>query len=136
MFVLIILVIFGLGMAFFATQNTETINLTVGNFYTGGFPLYVIVIGSMLLGILISWLISLMNALTASVRMRRINTQIRNANRTIDELSKKNTELLKENAYLKREQEEALTEDDKEEQIEEEPIPRPRIFQHPKHSLA
>ena len=129
---LIILIIFGLGMAYFATQNTGLIHLTVANFYSGGIPLYIVVIGSMLLGIFISWLISLVNSLTASFKMRKINSQMRNANRTIDELTKKNAALLKENDSLKKEQ---ATEEIKE-PVTEEQITRPRIFQQPKHSLA
>jgi uncharacterized integral membrane protein len=130
---LIILIIFGLGMAYFATQNTGLTHITVANFYSGGIPLYIVVIGSMLLGIFISWLISLVNSLTASFKMRKINSQMRDANRTIDELTKKNADLLKENTSLKEEQ---LTDNETKEDVQEEPITRPRIFQQPKQSLA
>ena len=115
-------------MAYFATQNTGLIHFTIANFYSNGIPLYVVIIGSMLLGIFISWLISLVNSLTASVKMRKINTQIRDANRAIDELMKKNAELVKENSFLKNEKkEDTLTEDEKDQRVEEEPISRPHI---------
>jgi uncharacterized integral membrane protein len=130
---LIILIVFGLGMAYFATQNTSLIHLSVANFYSGGIPLYVVVIGSMLLGIFISWLISLVNSLTASFKMRKINTEIRDANRTIEDLTKKNAYLLKENPTLREEQE---TEEETKEPVTQEQITRPRIFHQPKHSLA
>jgi len=136
MSVLIILIIFGLGMAYFATQNTGLIHLTIANFSSRGIPLYVVIIGSMLLGIFVSWLISLVNALTASVRMRKINTQIRNADKTIDELIKKNAELAKENSLLKGEKKDITTEDEKEQKVEEEPISRPHIFHQAKSLLA
>ena len=131
---LIILTLFGLGMAYFATQNTGLIHLTVANFYSDGIPLYIVIIGSMLLGIFISWLISLVNSFTASFKMRKIHAQIRDANRTIDELTKKNTELLQKNAQL-QEQDEQVTEDLKE-PITQEKITNPSIFHQPKHSLA
>lgn len=136
MSVLIILIIFGLGMAYFATQNTGLIHLTVANYSTYGIPLYVVIIGSMLLGIFTSWLISIVNALTASVRMRKINNQIRNADRTIDELMKKNAELAKENSLLRNEIKDIPTEEEKEHLAEEEPTSRPHIFRQAKHVLA
>jgi uncharacterized membrane protein (DUF106 family) len=136
MAILFILIVFGLGMAYFATQNTGLIHITIASFYSGGIPVYVIVIGSILLGIFISWLISLMNSLTASFKMRKIHAEIRDAHRTIDELTKKNSELLKENASLKSEQEEQITEDEVQEPTNEEQITRPGIFRQPKHSLA
>lgn len=133
---LIILIIFGLGMAYFATQNTGLIHITIANFYSGGIPLYIVVVGAMLLGIFISWLISLVNSVTASFKMRRIYAEIRDANRTIEELTKKNTDLLKENAFLKKEHEEQVTDNETLEPVGEERLTRPRIFHQPKHSLA
>jgi len=136
MAILFILIVFSLGMAFFATQNQGIIHLTIANFYSAGIPVYAIVIGSMLLGIFISWLISLVNSFTSSFRMRKIHTEIRNANRTIDELSKKNAQLVKENTHLKGEKEEQVKDEDTLEQVEEEPIAHPKIFHQQKHSLA
>ena len=133
---LIILIIFGFGMAYFATQNTGLIHITFANFYSGGIPLYVVVVGSMLLGIFISWLISLVNSVTASFKMRKINAEIRDAYHTIDELTKKNTDLLKQNEHLLEGKEEQVIKDETKEPIGEKQVTRFGIFHQPKHSLV
>ena len=64
MFALIILVIFGIGVAFFATQNTQAISITVANYPLTGIPLYLIVLGSLLLGFLVSWILSFFDVIS------------------------------------------------------------------------
>lgn len=102
---LIIIIVFSLGVAYFATQNTGLVHITLANFFTGGIPLYIVVIGSMLLGIFISWLISMVNYIFSTVTMIGKDAKLKDAYRTIDALNNKNNDLLIENAHLKGEKE-------------------------------
>src|ERR1700689_574734 len=106
---LIILVVFSLGVAYFATQNTGIVHITLANFFTGGIPLYIVVIGSMLLGIFISWLISIVNYIFSTVKILGKEAKLKDAYRTIETLNKDNNDLLLENARLKGEKDSALT---------------------------
>jgi len=101
MFALIILVVFGLGMAYFATQNTVPTSIYIADYRFGGIPLYIIVIGSLLLGIFISWIISVAGAFSSILTIYGKNSKIKNADKTIDELKEKKHELEVENAGLK-----------------------------------
>lgn len=104
MFALIILVIFGLGMAFFATQNTGTTSFSLGFYRFTGVPLYFIVIGSLFLGMLISWVVSVIkNVFSSTFTINGQDSKIKDASREIDNLKEEKHELEVENARLKGE---------------------------------
>ena len=103
MLALFLFVVFGLGMALFATQNTGLVHLTIGGFLFSGIPIYVIVLASLLVGILVSWLISLVNSFSTSFTIHGKESQIRRAQHTIEELRQDKTALEKENIRLKGE---------------------------------
>lgn len=105
---LLILIIFGLGVAYFATQNTGTVHMQVANYLIADVPLYVIVIGSMLLGIFVSWLISMVDSISSNLRIHGKDTELKKAYRTIESLKKDNNTLLIENTQLKGEQKQSV----------------------------
>lgn len=107
---LFILFVFAFGVAYFATQNTSAASINLANFFVGSIPLYVIVIGSMLLGIFVSWLISVAGTISSSLTIHGKDAKLKEAYRTIESLKKDNNELLLENAHLKGEQNKPLTE--------------------------
>lgn len=107
---LIVLVIFGLGMAYFATQNTLPISFTIGNYRFTNIPLYFLVIGSLLLGIFISWIVSIMDGLSST----------KGVDKTIEELKEEKHELEVDNARLK----------------EKEEAQRPSLIHRLKHSFS
>src|SRR3989344_8921058 len=103
MFALILLIVIGFGMAAFATQNVEAVSINlVGNTLTE-IPLYTIVLGSMLLGILISYLISLVNSINSILTIHNKETTINAANKKIEALQETNHSLELELAQLKNE---------------------------------
>src|SRR4051794_15652727 len=108
---LLILIIFGLGMAYFATQNTGIVHVTLANYAIQNIPLYGLVLGSVILGIFISSLISMVNAISSNLKFRGKETQLREANRTIESLKKENNALHRENTHLKTEQKREVTEE-------------------------
>ena len=130
---LLILVVFGLGVGLFAAQNTGIVHIALGNYFVGGVPLYVIVIGSMLLGIFVSWLLSLVTSISSSLRFHGKVAELKEAYRTIESLNKENNALLRENAHLKGEQEVPY---EKEEDLHEKQKARPSLFYRLRHSYT
>lgn len=101
MFSLLILTVFGLAVAYFATQNTGQVHIIIANYLIQGVPLYIIVVGSMIFGIFISWIISLANSVSSGLRIHGKNAELKNANNTIISLKKENNALAMENNHLK-----------------------------------
>jgi uncharacterized membrane protein YciS (DUF1049 family) len=103
MFALIILFIFGIGVAFFATQNTQAISIVIVNYPLSGIPLYLIVLVSLLLGFVVSWIISFVDVIASALKMHGKENMIKNANKQISELTKRVHQLELENERLKAE---------------------------------
>ena len=101
MFALIVLIIFGIGVAFFATQNTQTISINLANNPLDGIPLYLIVLVSLLLGFVLSWLISLIDVISSAFKLHGKDSAIKNSNKQISELTKTVHKLELENERLK-----------------------------------
>lgn len=103
MFTLIVLVVFGIGVAFFATQNTQTISITLANYPMTGIPLYLIVLGSLLLGFVVSWITNLIDVISSALKIHGKESTIKDANKQISELTKRVHQLELENERLKAE---------------------------------
>lgn len=103
MFSLIVLVVFGIGVAYFATQNTQAISITLAGYPLTGIPLYVIVLGSLLLGFIVSWILSLIGAISSAFKTHGKENTIKDANNQISELTKRVNQLELENEKLKTE---------------------------------
>lgn len=103
MFALIILFIFGIGVAFFATQNTQAISLNFASYSITDIPLYIIVLVSLLLGFAVSWIIGLVDVVSSSFKMRGKESTIKTGNKQITELTKRVHQLELENERLKGE---------------------------------
>lgn len=93
--------IFAVIVGFFATQNTGGINIMLANRPITNIPTYLVVIGSMLIGFLVSWFISIFDSLSSTLKLRGKNSEINSANNKITELEKRNNELRIENSNLK-----------------------------------
>jgi len=103
MLALIVLVVFGIGVAFFATQNTQTVSITLGNYPLTGVPIYLIVLVSLLLGFVVSWIINLVDVISSALKIHGKENTIKDANKQISELTKKVHQLELENERLKGE---------------------------------
>lgn len=133
MLTLLILVIFGLGMAFFATQNTLPIAITIANYTFVGVPLYGIVIGSMILGIFVSWLVNMVDAISSTLTIHGKNSALRQAHEELDTLKQEKHKLEIENAHLRGKPQQFLAEDEEEERKQHS---RPSFFHRLRHSLG
>ncbi len=118
---LILLVVFGLGVSFFATQNTSSVHILFGSYRINEIPLYIIVVGSLLLGVFISWLISLVDSFSSAFTLHGKDSEIKRMSKTIERLHEEMHDLEIENTHLRdvlepKAEEKAIVENDREEQ--------------------
>lgn len=108
MFTLILLVILALAFGYFATQNTLNIPLTLANYTISSIPLYIVLGATLLIGLLFSWLISILDSFSNAMKLRGKDSAIKNSKKAIQDLTKRINQLEIENAKLKgkKEQEE------------------------------
>ena len=99
--VIILAVIVGLGIGYFATQNTSLINLNFGPYLAPNIPLYLVVIGAVLLGLLLAWIFSLVNSLSSKITLHGKENKIKEDGKTIAELTREIHQLELENTRLK-----------------------------------
>jgi uncharacterized integral membrane protein len=96
---LIVIVILGLGFAYFASQNTAPIIVNVlGNSF--GLPIYLVVLGSLLLGLLVSGIINAFDSLSSMFEIHNRDTKIKQKEQTVEQLSRQVHDLEMENARL------------------------------------
>lgn len=100
MFVLLILIISGIGAALFATQNTQGVSITFAGYTFTDIPMYLIVLCTLLIGISISWIISLAGSISSSLTIHGKENAIKETKKQINDLTKQVHELELENAKL------------------------------------
>lgn len=81
-------------------QNTGNISLNFLNYTIPNVPTYFVIIGSLLVGLLFSWLVSMVNGIFTTFTMRGKENKIKSSNKENLELSKKIHDLEIENAKL------------------------------------
>jgi uncharacterized integral membrane protein len=118
---LIVTILFAFAIAYFAIQNTLGVTLVIANNVITNVPLFAIVIGSVLLGVLLSSVISGLNTLSAYMQLRGKDHVIQEDAKAIHSLQNKLHELEVENAELKTVSKEPVVE----ETPTEKPIHRP-----------
>jgi len=104
MVTLIVLVLFGIVSALFATQNTTPVSLVIANYTFSQVPLYLIVLIALLIGLFLSFIISLVNDIFFSFTIRGKDTALKSKDKTVVEQRKEIHKLQLENAKLKEEQ--------------------------------
>lgn len=87
-------------MAYFATQNVAVISLNFLNYTLPGIPVYIVVIGALLVGLFLSWIISLLNEIGTGFTIRGKEGRIKDYKKETAELLKINHQLELENARL------------------------------------
>ncbi len=103
MSVLIIIVIFGLAIAYFATQNTTGVTIRLAQYTWTQVPLYIVTVGSLLIGVFIAWIISLVDVISSTLTIHGKESAIKEAKKTIADLTKQVHHLELENTQLKAE---------------------------------
>ncbi|OGE25747.1 hypothetical protein A3H85_02005 [Candidatus Daviesbacteria bacterium RIFCSPLOWO2_02_FULL_40_8] len=100
---LIVTVLFGLIIAYFAIQNTAVISLHFLNYQISGVPTYIVVVGSLLVGLFLSWIISFVNNIATGFAMRGKDIKIKDSGEENAALLRSNHQLELENTKLKAE---------------------------------
>lgn len=101
---LIITVLLGLMLAFFAVANTQAVSINIGgNLFSA--PVFMLVIVSVLIGLLISAVISAIDSISSSWALHSKDSKIKQKEQTVESLSTKVHDLEIENARLKGERE-------------------------------
>lgn len=93
-------IIIGVGIAFFSRYNTSGITLTIGDYSYFNIPLYVITVGTYMLGILLAWIIEVPQAIGTTLQIMGLGHTIRSGNNTILGLQNKIKKLEIENIKL------------------------------------
>jgi uncharacterized integral membrane protein len=97
-FFLLLAIIFG----YFATQNTQTISVTLANQTLPHIPLYIVLGVTFLIGLIFSWIVSLFDSLASALKIRGKDHKIKDAKNTIHEMTRRINQLEIENAKLKK----------------------------------
>ncbi len=97
---LIVTILMGLVITYFATQNTDSITLHFLNYTLPGIPLYAVVVGALLLGLFLSWLNSLVKGIATGATLRGKESKIKGYGKENAELTRKIHQLELENARL------------------------------------
>lgn len=101
MFILIFTLLFAVPVAIFATQNTQTVNVNLFQSIYPSVPLYLIVLITLLIGVIFSWLIHVVDIFYSSWELRnKVNALKQEKKKNLD-LAKKLHELEIETAEMK-----------------------------------
>ncbi|OGK57063.1 hypothetical protein A3J15_01965 [Candidatus Roizmanbacteria bacterium RIFCSPLOWO2_02_FULL_38_10] len=107
---LLLLALFGIIAAIFATQNSINVSIMLFGYSIKAIPLYLIVSGSILIGLLLSFIISFVNSISTSFRLHGKDVKIKETKKTVIDLTKRNRELELEIAKLKEQNAKTITE--------------------------
>src|SRR5205085_11349701 len=107
MFAVIITIIFAIGVAFFATQNTASVFINIPH-YSRSVPLYLVVLVSILIGFVFAWLLHLLHAFTSVFALRGKDNAIKKEKKVNTELANKVHDLEIEKTKLETEKKSQL----------------------------
>lgn len=89
MIALLVTILFGLVFAYFATLNVSAVTVNFGQFILHGIPIYIVVLGSLLLGIILSTLIYAVDSISNHLILRKKENTIKELKKTTAELIKR-----------------------------------------------
>lgn len=130
------MMVFGLAVGIFAIQNTIQTTVTIIGYHYN-LPLYFVIIGSMLVGILAASIIGMVNGLASTLALSRKDRQISATTHDYEKLQQKVLELEQENAFLRQDKHDIVVEKDAEihEANTEAAANKPSFFENIRHSF-
>lgn len=93
--------LFGIVFGLFATQNVNPVLINLGTYSLTDIPLYILVLGSMLVGILMSAVISGINSMSAFMSIKGRDNKIKATEHDLEKMTERLHVLEVENAKLK-----------------------------------
>jgi uncharacterized integral membrane protein len=91
----------GLGIGYFATQNTAPVTLQFGEFVLDNVPLYMVAVGSLLAGLLIAWIFSFGRTFSTTFTTFGRGRQVSKVDHNVAALERRVHDLEEDNAQLK-----------------------------------
>ncbi len=104
MVVLIVGVIFGIAIGYFATQNTTPVTIHVGEYAFADIPLYLVMVGSLFVGVVVSAVLYLAKTVSSRATIYGKDYAARRARRMAADLEQRVHELEAENVHLRSDQ--------------------------------
>lgn len=101
MLALLVAVIFGAAIGYFATQNTMPVTIRLADYAVEEVPLYLVIVGSLLVGLLIAWILYIARSVSSSITIHGKDTEVRRARQTVADLEHRVQQLEVENARLR-----------------------------------
>jgi len=101
MLVLLVGIIFGLAIGYFATQNTTPVTIQVAQYAFTEVPLYLVIVGSLFVGLFIAWILYFARSISSRITVYGKDQAVRKARQTAADLELRVQELQAENAQLK-----------------------------------
>ncbi|MGE5303480.1 MAG: lipopolysaccharide assembly protein LapA domain-containing protein [Alphaproteobacteria bacterium] len=101
MIVLLIGVIFGIAIAYFATQNTTPVTVQIGEYAFANIPLYLAMVWALFVGVFISCILYLARAVSSRVTIYGKDHAMRRARRVAADLEQRVRRLEAENSDLR-----------------------------------
>lgn len=98
---LLILIVSGGIFAYFAAQNTQLVSVNLFRYTIPSIPLYVVVLGALLIGIIISMVMSFFGFISTTLKLFGKDNTIKQSSKEIDNLKKRIHDLELENENLK-----------------------------------
>ena len=98
---MILVVVFGIIFSYFATINTGLVDINFGQSTISSLPLYAVILFSISLGVLISFLIHIIQLMGSNWNINSKEKNLDDARREIAELTKKNHKLEIDNTKLR-----------------------------------
>jgi uncharacterized integral membrane protein len=98
---LIVAILFGLGLTFFAFSNSISVPVAFAGIQLSAIPLYMVVVFSVLAGIVMAWFISAIDGISSHMELRGKNHRINDDQKAITALQERIHNLEVENARLK-----------------------------------
>lgn len=103
MLLLILLLIIGSGLAYVSHYNFMPVSLHLGPYVVSDVPLFYVIIGSLVTGLLLSYVAYLINSLSASLALRAKDQELKRNQEEILDLTKRVHKLELENKKIKKE---------------------------------
>ncbi len=92
---------FGIVVSYLAIRNTTLVTLNFPGYIFNNIPLYLVILGSLLLGFLIAGVLSSINSMFSAFKIMGKNSVINSSQKEIEKLREKIQELELENSQLK-----------------------------------
>jgi uncharacterized membrane protein len=99
--IFILLLVFGGAMVYLAQNNLMLVTVRLGSYVISGIPLFYVIIGSLLTGLVLAYLMYLVNSIFTAFTMRGKDNKIKQGKSDIVDLTKQIHKLELENERLK-----------------------------------